>query len=79
MNSDNAHVLLPKNQVPKNDAIQIERILNNAGCRLTSTQNVLFGWQIFRRLNSRHILQIAKHIAKVHQYRLPAIVAILRE
>lgn len=44
--------------VPKDNAIQIKRILNDTGCRSSSSQYILFGRQIVILFNSVQVTQI---------------------
>lgn len=48
-----------ENNSPEDDGVQVKRVLDDAGCGLTGSQDVLFGWQVTRVLNSLQIIEIA--------------------
>lgn len=47
------------NLIPKDDAIQVEWILNDTRGGRSSSQDILLGWQVVSCFNSLHIAQIA--------------------
>lgn len=51
--------LLKAPHSPEDDWVQVKRIFDNACCWLTSSQDVLFGWQVTRVLDSIQVIEIA--------------------